>query len=126
MASAIGRIHTDALELLAKKTQELGTAGQPVSDTRRLYNLWVECSEQSFARHASGEAFGRLQGELVNAGTRVRVAQQTIAEYFLKSLDLPTRSELNSVHKRLKEMRGRIESLEEQLSSGKSSARSKS
>ena len=112
MASAIGRVHADALELLAQKTQALSAAGDTVSDTRRLYSLWIESGEQAFAQHARGEIFGRLQGELVNAGVRVRIAQQTIAEYFLKSLDLPTRAELNSVHKRLKEMRERIEQLE--------------
>jgi polyhydroxyalkanoate synthesis regulator phasin len=42
----------------------------------------------------------------------LRIAQQTIAETFLKSLDLPTRAELNSVHKRLKDLRERVEQLE--------------
>jgi class III poly(R)-hydroxyalkanoic acid synthase PhaE subunit len=112
MASAIARVHTDALELLAKKTEALAAANDPVTDTRRLYGLWIEAGEQAFAQHARGEIFGRLQGELVNAGVQVRIAQQTIAEYFLKSLDLPTRAELNSVHKRLKDMRERIEQLE--------------
>lgn len=112
MSGAIGRIHGEALELLAKKTQELAAQGKAVADTRRLYDMWIECGERAFAQQASGEAFGRMQGELVNAATRVRIAQQTIAEYFLKSLDLPTRSELNSVHKRLKEMRERIEKME--------------
>ncbi|HYM33981.1 MAG TPA: poly(R)-hydroxyalkanoic acid synthase subunit PhaE [Steroidobacteraceae bacterium] len=113
MSGAIVRIHAEALERLAAKTQELAAAGNSVTDTRRLYDLWIECGEQAFAREARGEAFGRLQGKLVNAGTRVRAAQQTIAESFLKSLDLPTRAELNSVHKRLKEMRDRIEQLED-------------
>lgn len=112
MTTAIARIHADALELLAKQAEELAAAGQPITDTQRLYSLWIECGERAFAQHARDDAFGRLQGELVNAGVRVRVAQQTIAEYFLKSLDLPTRAELNSVHKRLKEMRERIERLE--------------
>jgi class III poly(R)-hydroxyalkanoic acid synthase PhaE subunit len=112
MASAIARVHTDALELLAKKTQSLTAANDPVTDTRRLYGLWIESSEQAFAQHARGEVFGRLQGELVNAGVQVRIAQQTIAEYFLKSLDLPTRAELNSVHKRLKDLRQRLDQLE--------------
>jgi len=112
MASAIARVHTDALELLAKKTQGLAAASDPVADTRRLYTLWIESSEQAFAQHAKQEVFGRLQGELVNAGVQVKVAQQTIAEYFLKSLDLPTRAELNSVHKRLKDLRERLDHLE--------------
>jgi BMFP domain-containing protein YqiC len=113
MASAIARVHSDALELLAQKTQALTAAGETVSDTHRLYALWIECGEQAFAQHARGEIFGRLQGELVNAGVQVRIAQQTIAESFLKSLDLPTRAELNSVHKRLQAMRERIEQLEQ-------------
>jgi class III poly(R)-hydroxyalkanoic acid synthase PhaE subunit len=112
MASAIARVHTDALELLAKKTQELAAANDPVTDTRRLYGLWIESGEQAFAQHARGDIFGRLQGELVNAGVQVRIAQQTIAEYFLKSLDLPTRAELNSVHKRLQDIRQRLDQLE--------------
>jgi class III poly(R)-hydroxyalkanoic acid synthase PhaE subunit len=112
MAAAIAKIHAQALELLAKKTEALTQTGAAIKDTRRLYNLWIECGEQAFAQQARGEIFGLLQGEMVNAVMRVRKAQQTIAENFLKSLDLPTRAELNSVHKRLKEMRDRIEQLE--------------
>jgi BMFP domain-containing protein YqiC len=113
MASAISRVHTDALDLLAQKTQALAASGDTVTDTRRLYGLWIESGEQAFVQHARGDVFGRLQGDLINAGVQVRVAQQTIANSFLKSLDLPTRAELNSVHKRLKEMRERIEQLEQ-------------
>jgi len=112
LSGAIARVHADALELLAKKTAALAQSGESIADTQRLYNLWIECAEQSFAQHARGEFFGRLQGEWVNACLRVRIAQQTIAEEFLKSLDLPTRAELNSVHKRLKDLRERVERLE--------------
>ena len=112
MASAIARVHSDALELLAQKTQALAVSGTTVTDTRRLYALWIESGEQAFAQHARGDVFGRLQGDMINAGVQLRVAQQAIANNFLKSLDLPTRAELNSVHKRLKEMRERIEQLE--------------
>lgn len=118
LSGVIARVHADALESLAKKTAALAQAGQPVTDTRCLYELWIECAEQAFAQHARSESFGRLQGEWVNACLRVRVAQQTIAEEFLKSLDLPTRAELNSVHKRLKELRERIERLEAERSRG--------
>jgi len=121
MTAAIAHIHRDALELLAKKTRELAGSGHAVSDGRTLYNLWIECGERAFVQHASGEAFGQLQGELVNAGTRLRAAQQAMVEYFLKSLDLPTRAELNSVHKRLHELRDRIETLERQTAADQKS-----
>jgi hypothetical protein len=112
MVSAIAKVHAEALELLAKKTSALAQSGDAVADSRRLYGLWIESGEQAFAHQASSELFGALQGELVNAGIRLRIAQQTIAETFLKSLDLPTRAELNSVHKRLKDLRERVEQLE--------------
>jgi polyhydroxyalkanoate synthesis regulator phasin len=114
VTNELARIHRDALELLAKKTRDRATAGKPVNDGRALYDLWIESGERSFAEHANSEVFARLQGELVNAGTRLRAAQQTMAESFLKSLDLPTRAELNSVHRRLKELRERVETLEQQ------------
>lgn len=116
LSGAIARVHADALEALAAKTAALAQSGESVDDTRRLYSLWIESAEQAFAQHARGELFGRLQGDWVNACLRVRIAQQSIAEELLKALDLPTRAELNSVHRRLKDMRERIERLEAERS----------
>ena len=77
-------------------------ANKPIGEWRELYDLWVECGEQVFAQVAHSEAYGKLQAELGNAAMRLRAQQQTIFEYALRQFDLPTRSELNTVHRQVR------------------------
>ncbi len=109
-------VQREALVLLERSVSE---RTEPISGYRDLYNLWVECAEQVFARVAHSEPYGKLQAELGNASMRLRSRQQRIIEYGLRQLDLPTRSELNSVHLQLRALRKQVAEL------GASSARTK-
>ncbi|MBC7982752.1 MAG: hypothetical protein H7Y02_02750 [Candidatus Obscuribacterales bacterium] len=112
MSGVIAQVHADTLEHLTVRVAELAQTGERITTTRRLYDLWIECGERAFVRVAQQEAFGRLQGELTQAVMQVRSAQQALAEYLLKQLDLPTRAELNTVHRTLRALRARVEQLE--------------
>lgn len=112
LANEVARIHTDALEALAQQLQTLAQSGAPVDDPRKLYDLWIANGEQAFSRHAQDAHFAKLQAAVINAGLRVRAAQQDSVEYFLKQLDLPTRAELNSLHQKMAALRAEIESLQ--------------
>jgi hypothetical protein len=79
---------------------------------RKLYDLWIDCAEDAYARTAHGEAFCSALAELVNASSRLRSELQASMEHWAKSLDLPTRSEINTLARRLK-------SAEEQLRSAR-------
>ena len=74
-----------------------------------------EKGETIFATLAKDSAFTTAQAECGNALSRLKQAQQALMEHWLKSHDLPTRSELNSVHLRLRDMSRRIVELEQQL-----------
>jgi hypothetical protein len=74
--------------------------------------LWVECSEQVFNTVAHSSAYGHLQGELGNAAVRLRARIQKVVEQGLRQFDLPTRSEINSVHQQLRQLRLRVAELE--------------
>jgi len=60
---------------------------------------------------AHSEGYCRLQAELANAAVRVRAKQQAILEQLLRQFDLPTRSELNSVHRELRALREQLAQL---------------
>lgn len=79
---------------------------------RKLYDLWIDCAEDAYARTAHGEAFCSALAELVNASSRLRSELQASMEHWAKSLDLPTRSEINTLARRLR-------SAEEQLRSAR-------
>jgi hypothetical protein len=70
--------------------------------------LWIECAEEAYARAAHGDAFCEALSEFVNASSQWRREVQASIEHSAKLLDLPTRSEINSLTHRLR-------SVEEQL-----------
>jgi hypothetical protein len=73
-----------------------------------LYDSWIDCAEEAYARVAHSDSFCGALADWVNAGSQWRGEVQANMEHVCKSLDLPTRSELDTLARRLK-------SVEEQL-----------
>jgi polyhydroxyalkanoate synthesis regulator phasin len=69
---------------------------------RKLYDLWIDCAEEAYAHVAHGEAFCNALAEYVNASSQWRRELQASIEHLAKALDLPTRSEINTLTQRLK------------------------
>ena len=114
------KVQTDALAMLEaaireRRAKHSAGAAPGIDDYRELYNLWVECGEKVFAQVAHSESYCKLQAQLGNAAIRLKARQQAVLERTLKQFDLPTRSELNTVHKQMRELRERIATLEAQL-----------
>lgn len=109
------RVQGEALDLLERRLREPARQGEPPISQRDLYNLWVDCAEQVYAQVAHSAAYCKLQAQLGNASMRLRSHQQQAIERGLKQFDLPTRSELNTVHRQLREQKQKIVNLELQL-----------
>jgi class III poly(R)-hydroxyalkanoic acid synthase PhaE subunit len=104
------KVQFDALDLLSERVRQRGAA-DPIDSFRALYDLWVECGEQVYSKLAHSEAYSKLQADLGNATMRTRARMQTVIEHALKQFDLPTRSELNSLHRQVRELRAQLEQL---------------
>ncbi len=92
-------------ELLEDKLADRGDPGRTIDSARALYDLWVDAAEEAYAQIALSDEFGKVYGELANAQMRVRAQIQAEVERIGTDLGMPTRSELNSVHKRLHDLR---------------------
>ena len=92
----------------AVRLQQRPAAAASAETPRELYDAWVDCAEDGYARLAHSAAFCDAQAELVNANSLWRREAQAGIEQWAKLLDLPTRSELNTLERRLK-------SIEQQL-----------
>lgn len=79
--------------------------GRQVDSLRGLYDVWVDAAEEAYAEIALSDEFRKVYGDVVNAQMRVRAQVQKQVERIGADLGMPTRSELNSVHKRLHELR---------------------
>ena len=57
----------DALDLMEQRLGERAVAGATVESLRELYNLWVECNEETYGRMLRSPDYGALNGRLLNA-----------------------------------------------------------
>lgn len=105
------QVQLDALALLQKQVDDRA-ADRPIENFRALYDMWVDCGEQVYGKLAHSEAYAKLQAQLGNASMRVRARQQTVLEHGLKQFDLPTRSEINSLHRQVRDLKLQLEALQ--------------
>lgn len=107
------RLWSDALrEAAVAFSAKLGAeprAALTPEGLQALYAAWIECAEQCYARIAHGSEFCRALADLVNATSDWRADMQASFELWAKTLDLPTRSELNSLNARLVALEGQLE-----------------
>ena len=107
-----------SFEILENKLAERAEPGRQIDSVRALYDLWVDAAEEAYAEVALSDEFRKVYGELVNAQMRVRSQLQQEVERIGVDLGMPTRTELNSVHKRLHDLRRELRDSQELLRNG--------
>ena len=101
----IARASHRGFELFEDKLAERGEPGRQVESVRALYDLWVDAAEEAYAEVALSPEFREVYGALVNAQMRVRKHVQQEVERVAVDLGMPTRTEIDSIGKRLHETR---------------------
>ncbi len=109
------RVASEAVDRLAREVADPAAVRDPVASLRALHDLWVECGERAYAAAAHGSEFAAVQAELNEALLDLRAEQQKQLEDWARTLDLPTRSELNTINERLQALRRRVRELEEEF-----------
>ena len=99
------RIGADAMrEAAATFTTRLAASPAPAPSAQvlhKLYGTWIDCAEDAYSRAAHSEPFCTALAEYVNASSEWRKQLQASVEHSAKLLDLPTRSEINTLTQRL-------------------------
>jgi class III poly(R)-hydroxyalkanoic acid synthase PhaE subunit len=103
------------LDRFESKLGEHSEPGRELRSMRALFDLYIDAAEEGYAEVAMSPEFRSAYGELVNAQMRLRQLLQQEVERLTGALGMPVRSELESVHQRMHEMRRRIANLEEKL-----------
>jgi hypothetical protein len=109
LARASGR----AFELLEDKLAARAEPGRQIDSVRALYDLWVDAAEDAYAEIALSDEFREVYGALVNAQMRVRKHVQEEVERVATDLGMPTRTEIDSMGKRLHEVRRELKQRDE-------------
>jgi class III poly(R)-hydroxyalkanoic acid synthase PhaE subunit len=112
----IARASRRAFGLFEEKLAGRGESGRPIDSVRGLYDLWVDAAEDAYAEVALSDEFREVYGALVNAQMRVRQGLQHEVERVAADFGMPTRSEIDSMGRRLHDVRREARSHAEQLS----------
>jgi class III poly(R)-hydroxyalkanoic acid synthase PhaE subunit len=94
-----------SFEVFQDKLAAREEPGRQIESPRALYDLWVDAAEEAYQEIALTDEFRKVYGDVVNAQMRVRSQIQQEVERIGVDLGMPTRTELNSVHKRLHDLR---------------------
>lgn len=100
-------------ELFESKLAAREEPGRQIDSLRALYDLWVDAAEEAYAEIALSPEFREVYGALVNSQMRVRSQLQQEVERIGTDLGMPTRSELDSIGKRLQEVRRELKARNE-------------
>lgn len=101
----VARVGRQAAEQLEDKLAAHEEPGQQIDSMRALYNLWVDAAEEAWAEIAMSDEYREVYAAMTNAQMRVRqLVQQQVADAG-RQLGMPTREEVDSLGKRLQELR---------------------
>jgi polyhydroxyalkanoate synthesis regulator phasin len=108
------RAQTQGVERLQQKLAGYIDSNQQVESLKALYDLWIDSAEEAYAEIALSDEFREVYGAQVNTQMRVRQLQKEQLEQVCRQLGMPTASEVDSLGKRLQELRRELRELKQQ------------
>ncbi len=101
----MNKVGVEALEVMRLMIIEMAERGEEINSLRELYNLWVDCNEKAYAEYVYTDEYSELYGRLSNALMAVKQHYGKVIDQMLSRLNLPTKKGVNTMLKRLQEMK---------------------
>ena len=105
------------------KLAERSEPGRQIDSARALFDLWIDAAEEAWGEVAMTPEFRTAYGNLVNAQSRVRAGVQGEVERASALLGMPTRTEVNSSHRKVTQLERELRELKQRLASMESGSR---
>ena len=113
--TAAGRFAERLGERAAAAAAAGGEASPPVLSPRAALDLWIETANRALLEMQRSERYLESQAQLLKASTELRLAQQAVAEHYGRMFGLPTRTELDDVHRTVTELRRALRATQRRL-----------
>lgn len=93
-----------AFEIFEEQLTARAESGRGIDSARGLFDLWIDAAEQAYAEAALSPEFRKVYGALTNAQMRLRLAVQQEVEQVCGLFGMPTRTEVDSAHRKIAEL----------------------
>jgi hypothetical protein len=102
----------EANKRFAAEYQERARAGNPPIDPKEALKLWLDIANRALLETHRSEQFLKAQGELLRHGMDFLLAEREMVESLVEPAGLPTRSEIDEVHRSVLDLKRRVRALE--------------
>ena len=104
-----------SLVSVQERLRVMHEAGEKIESLRALYDMWVDASEEAYADFAMSDEYQVVYGDLVNTLMHVRSDMNELAEHQYQMMNIPTRSEIDTMQRRQQENRRENRQLRHEL-----------
>lgn len=103
-----------AYEKFIEQLNSLSEAEKTTISPKELVELWSNIADQELMTMHRSEEFLQTQKSLIKANAEYRLHEQEVAEVICETLHIPTRKEVDDLHKTVTELRREIRALRNQ------------
>lgn len=114
-ALSLSGMTAKAIDLFANALYEKAKKGESIESLRAFYNLWIDAGEEAYNQISTSDEFTQAQSALTNSVFAVKRQEQKMVEEILSALNMPTRRELDTSHRRVHQLQRRVWQLEQTL-----------
>lgn len=112
---AFAKVGLKGVEKLRQRLEEMIANGEKTETFRELYDLWVDVNEEVYGEFAMTDEYQVIYGDLTNSLMALRKEINVVNEKMHKAMNIPTRSEVNTINMRLQEQRRETRRLRAEL-----------
>lgn len=103
--AAMAQVGIEAVQKFQEYVANPPADAAPLTSLKEVYAKWVDVCEDVYARYATSDEYTKLYGEVVNALMAFKGQMNTLTDDIADQFNLPTRSEVDSLHQRLHALR---------------------
>ncbi|MGK7946926.1 MAG: class III poly(R)-hydroxyalkanoic acid synthase subunit PhaE [Microcystaceae cyanobacterium] len=108
-------IQVKSFEALMEKLVKMAANGETVNDLPTFQRIWTAVADEEFEKAFCQEKNLKIRGEFLNNLNLYRLQQQDLQEIWMKSMNMPSRQEVDELHKTIYELRKEVKSLKKTL-----------
>lgn len=103
---------TEASQRFAQEFQAAAQAGKAPNRPKDALKLWLDVANRTLLETHRSERFLTAQAELLRHGMDFLLAEREVVEALVEPAGLPTRTEIDEVHRSVQELKRRVRTLE--------------
>ncbi|MCX6047386.1 MAG: hypothetical protein NT075_19950 [Chloroflexi bacterium] len=111
----LGNAWINAFMALLQKLHTMAQHGQTFEHPRQFSTLWVAVADEHYLDLFHSEAYAKAQSTVINSGMALRRQLRELNETWLRSQDMPTRSDLDEAHRQIYELRKELKALKQAI-----------